>query len=259
MTSRREAIINLFKTVTVASSGGILWGSAAIETVNAPLSLRPPGALNTDDFIKACIKCGQCVTACPYETLKLATSGDNTALGTPYFKPREIPCYMCTDYPCTEVCPSGALDLKELTKNTEKPNIDNAQMGLAVIHKETCIAFWGIQCDACYRACPLMNEAISLIIDKNEVTGKHANFKPIVNSDVCTGCGMCEHACIVEKAAIFVLPRNIATGEVGKHYIKSWEKEDEKRIREKIDPDKKEKPDDKSILDYLNNNEELAD
>jgi len=250
MTSRREVLIKLFKTVVVTGSGGLLWGSAAKETVSAPLVLRPPGALDAEDFIKACIKCGQCVTACPYETLKLGTPGDNKAIGTPYFIPREVPCYMCTDYPCTEVCPSGALDLKELTKATDKPNIEYAQMGLAVIHKETCIAFWGIQCDACYRACPLMGTALTLNMEKSEVTGKHANFKPVVNSDACTGCGMCEHACIVEKAAIFVLPRNIATGEVGNHYIKGWDKKDEERIKEQIEPDKKE--DTKSMLDYLN-------
>ncbi len=251
MTSRRDALKKIF----LLGGGGLLLGSAAKETVSAPLALRPPGALDTEDFIKACIKCGQCVTACPYETLKLGEIGDDKVIGTPYFKPREIPCYMCTDYPCTEACPSGALDLKELTKDADKPDINNSQMGLAVIHKETCIAFWGIQCDACYRACPLMDEAISLVIDKSEVTGKHANFKPIINSDVCTGCGMCEHACIVEKAAIFILPRDVSTGEVGNHYIKGWDKKDEERIKDQFDSDGKENT--KSTIDYLNNNDDV--
>ena len=36
-------------------------------------------------------------------------------------------------------------------------------MGVAVIDDKNCIAFWGIQCDACYRACPLLDQAIYLL------------------------------------------------------------------------------------------------
>ena len=139
---------------------------------------------------------------------------------------------MCTNYPCTEACPSGALYLKRLCRNGGDPDIAHAEMGLAIIHRESCIAFWGIQCDACYRACPLMDEAISLEMEKNIVTGTHANLKPVVNSEACTGCGVCEHVCVVEKSAIKVLPGDIALGEVGDHYIKSWEAEDEQRIED---------------------------
>jgi ferredoxin-type protein NapG len=39
-------------------------------------------------------------------------------------------------------------------------------MGVAVVDDSSCIAFWGIQCDACYRACPLLGEAIILNIQK---------------------------------------------------------------------------------------------
>ena len=46
---------------------------------------------------------------------------------------------------------------------------------------------------------------------------------PKVDPDYCTGCGLCEHACVTEKPAIFVLPRNIALGRAGKHYMKGWE------------------------------------
>ena len=50
-------------------------------------------------------------------------------------------------------------------------------MGIAVVDNQSCIAFWGIQCDACYRACPLMDEAITLEYGRNERTGKHAFLK----------------------------------------------------------------------------------
>jgi ferredoxin-type protein NapG len=247
MTSRRDILKKLFKGAAVAGSGGLIWGMAIEETKADVATLRPPGAINDKDFLKACIKCGKCVEACPYDTLKLATPGDNSGIGTPWFEPRKIPCYMCTDYPCTEACPSGALNLKELSKENNPPDI----------HRESCIAYWGIQCDACYRACPLMDSAIKLEYDKNITTGKHANLKPVVYSDFCTGCGVCEHACVVEKAAIHVLPGTLALGEVGNHYIKSWDKADEQRINKVDEAKNTDDKDIESALDYLNNDEEL--
>ncbi|VTR41638.1 quinol dehydrogenase periplasmic component [Serratia fonticola] len=74
------------------------------------LALRPPGALAEAAFDSACIRCGQCVQACPYQTLKLATLLSPRAAGTPYFVARDIPCEMCEDIPCVVACPSGALD-----------------------------------------------------------------------------------------------------------------------------------------------------
>ncbi|MFA6197232.1 MAG: ferredoxin-type protein NapG [Sulfurimonas sp.] len=229
LSDRRKFILNMAKGAGIATIGGFVWSAHVDEVKASPLTLRPPGALKEDDFLKTCIKCGLCVIACPYHTLVLAKPGDNKPLGTPYFIPRDIPCYMCISIPCVPVCPSGALDEKSVTTDG-KLDITVADMGVAVIDDNSCIAFWGIQCDACYRACPLLGKAITIEYSKNERTGKHAFMKPVVQSDVCTGCGLCERACVTEKAAIFVLPREIALGRVGDHYIKGWDKNDEKRI-----------------------------
>lgn len=251
--SRRKVFSNLSQGVATLGLGGLVWGTALKATGKNELVLRPPGALPEDNFTKLCLKCGQCVEACPYDTLKLSTAVDGKLSGTPFFEAREVPCYMCTDFPCIKECPSGALDEKEITQNQES-SINHAKIGLASIHKESCIAFWGIQCDACYRACPLMGEAIQLQFEKNEVTQKHANLKPVVNSDVCTGCGLCEHVCVVEKPAIRVLPRDLSTGKVGDHYLKSWDEKDEMRLLDQ--ETKKENDDDiNSTLDYLNSDD----
>lgn len=229
ISDRRKFILGSARAVGLMALGGLIWSAYIDEATASKLLLRPPGALSEDDFLKTCIKCGMCVEACPYDTLVLATPGDNKPLGTPFFEPREIPCYMCPDIPCVPVCPSGALDIKSVSKN-DQLDIDMARMGLAVVDAKNCIAFWGIQCDACYRACPLLDKAIYLEYTKNERTGKHAFLKPIVDSDYCTGCGLCERACVTKKAAIFVLPREVALGEVGDHYVKGWEKADESRV-----------------------------
>jgi ferredoxin-type protein NapG len=158
---------------------------------------------------------------------------------------------MCPDIPCVPVCPTGALDESSVTTNGEL-DINIADMGLAVIDDESCIAFWGIQCDACYRACPLLGEAITVEYARNDRTGKHAFLRPVVHADVCTGCGLCEKACVTEKAAIFVLPREVAMGKAGAHYIKGWDKDDEKRLENASQIKTKTKINENSAIDSLN-------
>jgi ferredoxin-type protein NapG len=229
LSDRRKFILNMARGVGLATMGGFIWSAYIDEATASSLLLRPPGAIKENDFLKTCIKCGLCVEACPYDTLLLAKPGDNKPLGTPYFIARDMPCYMCPDIPCVPVCPTGALDEASVTTNGVL-DIKIADMGVAVIDSNSCIAFWGIQCDACYRACPILGEAITIEYSKNERTGKHAFMKPVIQSDVCTGCGMCERACVTEKASIFVLPREVAQGKAGSHYVKGWDKEDEKRL-----------------------------
>lgn len=193
-------------------------------------AIRPPGALAEDDFLGACIRCGLCVRDCPFDTLKLAELGEQVVTGTPYFEARKIPCEMCDDIPCVKACPTGALD-HSLTK------IDDARMGLAVvIDQESCIAFQGLRCEVCFNICPVRGKAISLEMRHNERSGKHAMFIPVVHSDHCTGCGKCEKACILEQAAIKILPMHLAKGMPGRHYRLGWE-EKERAGKSLVTPD----------------------
>jgi MauM/NapG family ferredoxin-type protein len=174
------------------------------------------------------VRCGLCVRACPYDTLKLAQPGGPAAMGTPYFEARAIPCEMCTDIPCVAACPTGALD-HSLT------DIDKARMGTAVlVGHESCLNMLGLRCDVCYRVCPLIDQAITLERRHNERTGKHAQLIPVVHTDRCTGCGKCEKSCVLEEAAIKVLPTTLATGKIGGHYRLGWE-EKAKQGGERID------------------------
>ncbi len=227
---RREFLLKSARTVGLVCLSGLIWSAYVDELTASKLILRPPGALKEKDFLSTCIKCGLCVEACPFDTLKLAKPGDNKPLGTPFFNPREIPCYMCIDIPCVPVCPTNALDEKLVTTNG-KLNINSAQMGVAIVDSQSCIAFWGIQCDACYRACPILGQAITIEYEKNERTGKHSFMKPVVHTDVCTGCGLCERACVTQKASIFVLPREVALGKAGDYYVKGWDEKDQRRVK----------------------------
>lgn len=211
------------KTAAGAASAGCLMalGAGMYATQSSALpstALRPPGALPEPDFLSACVRCGLCVRACPFDTLQLAELGDHVVTGTPYFTARDIPCEMCPDIPCVAACPTGALD-HALT------DIDDADMGLAVlIDQENCLNYLGLRCDVCYRVCPLIDKAITLEMQHNPRSDRHALMLPTVHSDACTGCGKCEKACVLpDQSAIKVLPSRLAKASRAQHYRRGWE------------------------------------
>ncbi|MFT3954664.1 MAG: ferredoxin-type protein NapG [Piscinibacter sp.] len=206
-------------TAALIAGGAVLVGRPA--QARPAQALRPPGALPEDLFLGACVRCGLCVRDCPPQNLKLSTWGDglarDVAIGTPYFEARQIPCEMCEQIPCVKACPTGALD-PALT------DIEQARMGVAVlIDQENCLNFLGLRCDVCYRVCPVIDKAITLEKVSNPRSDRHAMLLPTVHAQACTGCGKCEKSCVLEQAAIKVLPMAIARGELGHHYRKGWE------------------------------------
>ncbi|WP_456375925.1 4Fe-4S dicluster domain-containing protein [Lutibacter sp.] len=132
---------------------------------NNKVLLRPPGAVDEDDFIYACIKCGLCVQICPIDAVKLAGISEGLSYGTPYIDPRAQACdFSCDAMQCIETCPTAALDfipfktagekafIKYQKENpTPDPNHNpisiqskamkaHTKMGLAVINHKTCFA-----------------------------------------------------------------------------------------------------------------------
>jgi ferredoxin-type protein NapG len=69
--------------------------------------------------------------------------------------------------------------------------------------------------------CPVKDTAVT-IQNHPRQTSKHALFVPIVHSQACTGCGMCEEACPTEVAAIRVLNPKLVQGRIGSHYRLGW-------------------------------------
>ena len=216
--SRRDVLIDAARTACGVAAAG--FGLAALATQSKALpvvALRPPGALTETDFLAACVRCGTCVRDCPYDILQLAELGDGPAHGSPYFVARALPCEMCEDIPCVKACPTGALD-SALT------DINDARMGTAVLlGRETCLNLLGLRCDICHRVCPLIDEAITLEMRHNARSGGHVIFEPVVHASACTGCGKCEKACVLEEAAIKVLPQRLAAIGSDTHYRPSRE------------------------------------
>lgn len=221
-TERRKFLKNLGRTAGGVAGLGLLLRLQQQQSLDkSGVKLRPPFALeNEQDFASACIRCGQCVQACPYDMLHLASLISPVEAGTPYFVARDKPCEMCPDIPCAKACPTGALD-------NQAEDINQARMGLAVLlDHETCLNWQGLRCDVCYRVCPLIDKAITLEVQHYPRSDKHAMFIPTVHSDACTGCGKCEEACVLEEAAIKVLPMALAKGMLGEHYRFGWQEKD---------------------------------
>jgi ferredoxin-type protein NapG len=162
-------------------------------------ALRPAGAVAEDTFGAACVRCGLCVQACPFDVLHLAGEDGPVESGTPYFRARDKACLMCADLPCQRVCPSGALGPRSM-------RIEEARIGVAGLSSpERCYSFIGAAaCNSCWKACPL--RARGAITMRQELTSRGGHFTPTVDAAVCTGCGLCEQACIAEQPAITVAP-----------------------------------------------------
>ncbi len=150
-----------------------------------PIYLRPPGAVDEHEFIRRCIKCNKCIQICPYHSIIPAANSHGLKSGYPIIIPRETPCYVCMK--CPPVCPTGALDNALQDKH-------RIAMGTAEIDQSLCLAYNGIICRACFERCPFYREAIVL----------EDEFYPVVQKDVCVGCGVCENVCPAEEGAIRV-------------------------------------------------------
>lgn len=178
----------------LAGGLGLGW-FARTRSASRPASdalLRPPGAETEREFLAACIRCGQCVEACPSGTLSLATVSAGLSSGTPYVPDtREAPCTLCQGYEslnCIDVCPTEAL--KPLAE------WNDIRMGVAILDRDRCFAFNGTTCRACWHACPFPNEAIKL----------DWKMRPDVVADTCIGCGLCVRACLTEESSISIRP-----------------------------------------------------
>ncbi|MCF6172347.1 MAG: 4Fe-4S dicluster domain-containing protein [Campylobacteraceae bacterium] len=115
----------------LASGAGIYF---APDLKAKDLILRPPGAVSEDQFLKLCIKCGQCLQVCPYDAIELEDIGGGASVGMAYIDPTKRGCYLCSAFPCMLACPSGALD-------HEHDNIKYVNMGVAVLtNLDACLA-----------------------------------------------------------------------------------------------------------------------
>jgi len=176
--------------------------------------IRPPGSLGEDQFVTACVRCGECMKVCPTNALQPAFGeGGLESLGTPILVPRIGYCAQsCTQ--CGRVCPTGAI---EVCSPEEKTHV---YLGTASVDRSRCLAWaFGNTCVVCQESCPY--QAIHADVDDSGVP------RPVVDDWICVGCGMCEHVCPVEPDGAI---RVYSTGD-----RRHWTRDEQRELREQAE------------------------
>ncbi len=163
--------------------------------------IRPPGAVEEEEFLRRCIRCGECMKVCIGSALHPAFhQAGVTGLWTPLLVARLGYCeYNCTL--CGQVCPTGAI--RELKLEEKRKEV----IGLAVIDKNRCLPFArGEECLVCEEHCPTGDKAIIFEHRDVVVAGEVKRLKfPKVVKKLCIGCGICETKCPVEgRSAVLI-------------------------------------------------------
>ncbi len=214
---RRDFFKSIFRTTTRE----VVKHADAKVNKAAQRWIRPPYAINELDFLLACTRCGDCIPACPHQVIfPLSARVGVKAMGTPALDLLNKGCHLCSDWPCVQACPEGALLLPfvesmeeksseavevkpgkaveassedQVNEKTAAPPLP--QLASASINKQNCLPYSGPECGACEASCPVPG---ALVWDSQ---------KPDIDNTVCVGCGLCRQACIMQPSAITIAAR----------------------------------------------------
>lgn len=183
--------------------------------------IRPPGALKEDEFLRLCIKCGQCVQVCPYHAVSLKDLDSGADIGTPAIYPDKRGCYLCDLLPCVLACPSGALD------HNVSDAKDVKMSDISVVDKDACYGMKGMEfteddlaeilshgikspveyelaeklrsdtgkpCRICRDYCPYPEKDGAIVLKESSDGGYYPEIR-----DKCAGCGVCIELCPSKK------------------------------------------------------------
>lgn len=161
--SRRQVLAAL-------AGAAVLWPALRLDGGTGPGwnpgRIRPPGALDETEFLRRCIKCGQCMRVCPTNVIHPAGPGFGLGdLWTPVLVYRlgtsgcQLNCIACS-----HLCPTGALrpvSLAERRGTGDFARTGALKIGTAFVDRGRCLA-WAMNtpCIVCQENCPVSPKAI---------------------------------------------------------------------------------------------------
>lgn len=196
------------RRVLLAGAAGLAGAAVAKAAPHArldkpdPLLIRPPGSLPEPAFLARCVKCGECMKVCTTNGLQpTGLEAGIEGLWTPVLVPRLGYCeYNCTL--CGQVCPTGAIERLPRERKVV------VKIGLAQFDRSRCLPWaYSIPCIVCEEVCPIPGKAIWYeVVHGKDRNGNLVELKqPRVDTEKCTGCGICETKCpVVDRPAVFV-------------------------------------------------------
>ena len=174
--------------------------------------IRPPGSVEESEFLSKCIKCDQCINACPTNVLQPATLQEAgiEGLWTPVMNFNIGHCQLkCTL--CSEVCPTGAIRKITVEEKLGKGSFEEQgpiRLGTAFYDTGRCLPHaMEIPCVVCEEVCPVSPKAIQTkdVETKNVFGDIVVLNKPFIVPDLCIGCGICQTECPVkDERAVYV-------------------------------------------------------
>jgi ferredoxin len=150
--------------------------------------IRPPGALAEEEFLKRCLKCGQCMRICPTNVIQPGGIQDGIEnLWTPVLNYRigSSGCqYNCVA--CGQICPTSAIRPITLA---EKHGLDKfadagpIRMGTAFFDRNRCLP-WAMDkpCIVCQENCPLSPKAIYTIETFSTIRDGRLNIQSLADN-----------------------------------------------------------------------------
>lgn len=151
--------------------------------------LLPPWSVGQTKFLELCTRCGDCVSECPENVLMPGSGG----FPTTNFKHNE--CTFCGD--CVDACSTGAL-IRAVNVDGHVSSPNNSDLAAkawqqAPVVSDQCLTLKGVVCRSCGEACD--PEAITFNWGSASAGGSRGIATPIVDNDLCSGCGACISIC----------------------------------------------------------------
>ena len=152
--------------------------------------IRPPGSLAEPEFLKRCIKCGQCMRVCPTNVLQPAgIAGGLEGLWTPVLNNKigtsgcQLNCIACS-----QVCPTAAIRPITLDEKLGQGKFSDKgpiKLGTAFVDKNRCLVrAFDIPCIVCEENCPVSPKAIYTVDEFKTVRDGILTVKKVIGNTI---------------------------------------------------------------------------